>query len=215
MTNRYPFSRSLLPSLPTPQRQRGAVLIIALVMLLILTLIGIAGLRDTQLQERMAGGAQDRELALQAAEAALRAAEADIASGAAAAGDSGTTAQYKNYEASETPNDNVADLQRTNGGTPVTEAAYWRDVYDWTGNSGNNSFILASSLSGLASQPLYVIERLPYNYSAVAGSWNVTNATTTGTPKITDYIITARGVGSTPDAVVILQSQYRDVYVHP
>jgi len=210
---RFPLARSSLATFPAPQRQRGVVLIIALVMLLILTLIGVAGLRDTQLQERMAGGAQDRELALQAAETALREAEQAIASGSIV--DSSSTAQYKNYEASDGGTDNIADLQRTNSGTPVTEAVYWRDVYDWTGNSGNNSFIVTTSLSGLSSQPLYVIERLPYNYSVIPDSWNDTGATTTGSTKITDYIITARGVGSTPDAVVILQSQYRDVYVYP
>ena len=45
------------PNLPTlPSRQRGAVLFIALIMLLLLTLIGITTMQVTLLQERMAGG---------------------------------------------------------------------------------------------------------------------------------------------------------------
>lgn len=60
-------------------RQQGAALIVGLIMLLLLTLIGVAGMRDTLLQEKMAGNMLDREVALQAAESALRAAEASIA----------------------------------------------------------------------------------------------------------------------------------------
>lgn len=56
--------------------QRGAILVVALIMLLLVTIIGIASMRDTSLQERMAGNLRDRELALQSAEAALRRGEA-------------------------------------------------------------------------------------------------------------------------------------------
>lgn len=52
--------------------QQGAILLVALIMLLLVTIIGIASMRDTSLQERMAGNLRDQELALQAAEAALR-----------------------------------------------------------------------------------------------------------------------------------------------
>jgi type IV pilus assembly protein PilX len=60
------------------RHQRGAALIVGLIMLLLLTLIGVAGMRDTLLQEKMAGNMRDREIALQAAESALRAAEAQL-----------------------------------------------------------------------------------------------------------------------------------------
>ena len=52
--------------------QRGAILVIALFMLLLLTIIGLSSLRGTTLQESMAGNMRDSSLALQAAEAALR-----------------------------------------------------------------------------------------------------------------------------------------------
>lgn len=54
------------------RRQEGAVLIIALVMLLLITMISIATVRGTTLDERMAGNARDRDKALQAADAAVR-----------------------------------------------------------------------------------------------------------------------------------------------
>jgi type IV pilus assembly protein PilX len=59
-----------------PATQRGAVLITALVILFILTLLGVAGMQSTVLEERMAGNYRDRQVAFEAAEAALRAGEA-------------------------------------------------------------------------------------------------------------------------------------------
>lgn len=55
--------------------QRGAVLITSLVLLLILTLLGIASMRNTTLEEKMAGNMHSRHVAEQAADAALRGAE--------------------------------------------------------------------------------------------------------------------------------------------
>ena len=52
--------------------QRGATLIIAMVMLLLLTIIGLSSMRGTSLQENMAGNMRDSGLAQHAAEAALR-----------------------------------------------------------------------------------------------------------------------------------------------
>lgn len=60
-------------------RQRGAVLIVSLIFLLLMTLIGVTSMQSTTLQERMAGNTRDRNLALQAAEAALRGGETWIA----------------------------------------------------------------------------------------------------------------------------------------
>jgi type IV pilus assembly protein PilX len=57
------------------RHQKGAVLAIGLVMLLLLTLIGISGTQTTGLEERMAGNEQDENLAFQAAEAAITSAE--------------------------------------------------------------------------------------------------------------------------------------------
>lgn len=60
-----------MTSLPI-NNQRGAILIIAMIMLLLLTIIGLSSMRGTSLQESMAGNMRDSSLALQAAEAALR-----------------------------------------------------------------------------------------------------------------------------------------------
>lgn len=57
-------------------RQSGTALPVALIFMVIMTLIGVAGLQSSNMQERMAGNLRDRNLAFQAAEAALRGGEA-------------------------------------------------------------------------------------------------------------------------------------------
>lgn len=64
------------------RHQKGMALIIALLLLVVITLVGLAGMQSTTLQERMSGNMYDRSLAMQAAEAALRAAEFSISTNA-------------------------------------------------------------------------------------------------------------------------------------
>lgn len=60
----------------TLANERGVVLILGLIMLVVLSFIGLAAMQSTTLQERMAGNLQQRDRAFQNAEAGLRAAEA-------------------------------------------------------------------------------------------------------------------------------------------
>ncbi len=59
------------------RRERGAILVTSLLLLVILTVLGVAIMKLTNMQERMAGNTRDVNLALQGAEAALRQAEAE------------------------------------------------------------------------------------------------------------------------------------------
>lgn len=62
-----------------PRReQRGVALVVSLILLVLATLIGLASVRGTNLQERMSANMYDRSLAFQRAESALRAAEEAI-----------------------------------------------------------------------------------------------------------------------------------------
>ncbi len=56
--------------------QAGAVLLVALLFILLLSIIALSAMRATLLEEKMAGNLRDRSIALQAAETALRDAEA-------------------------------------------------------------------------------------------------------------------------------------------
>lgn len=60
------------------QRQRGATLVVVLILLLLMTLLGLASLRSTVLEERMTSNLLDRSLSFQVAEAGLREAEATL-----------------------------------------------------------------------------------------------------------------------------------------
>jgi len=77
--------------------QQGAILIVSLILLLVLTLMGVFAMRGTTLEERMAGNMRDRDLAFQSAEAALRAAERDLIHNGFNSSDSGY------YEADDMP----------------------------------------------------------------------------------------------------------------
>jgi len=54
------------------QQQKGAVLIVGLIMLFVMTLISISSMSGSVLEERMSSNFKDRQTAFQAAEAALR-----------------------------------------------------------------------------------------------------------------------------------------------
>jgi type IV pilus assembly protein PilX len=56
-------------------QQRGATLIVSLVILAVITVIGIASMRSANMELKMAASARDRAVALQAAESALRSVE--------------------------------------------------------------------------------------------------------------------------------------------
>lgn len=59
-------------------RERGVSLVIVLVLLVATSLLGIAVLRSSALQERMSANMRDRSLAFQAAESALRFAQDEV-----------------------------------------------------------------------------------------------------------------------------------------
>lgn len=62
-----------------PSRQSGIALIVSLLLLIVITLVGLAAIHGTITQQQMAANFYDRQVALQSAEAALRAGEAAVA----------------------------------------------------------------------------------------------------------------------------------------
>lgn len=57
-------------------RQRGVALVVALILLVVMTLLGLGAMRSVTLEEKMASNTLDRGISFQAAEATLREAEA-------------------------------------------------------------------------------------------------------------------------------------------
>jgi type IV pilus assembly protein PilX len=79
------------PRHASPRGQQGVSLLVALILLLMMTLLGLAVLRTTTLEERMSANMLDRTYQFQAAESALRQAEALIAAGSITVPSSGCT----------------------------------------------------------------------------------------------------------------------------
>jgi type IV pilus assembly protein PilX len=59
----------------TLRHQSGVVLVVSLIILVLLTIIGLAGMQSTSLEEKMAGNMRAKNQAFQAAEGALQAGE--------------------------------------------------------------------------------------------------------------------------------------------
>ena len=66
------------PAAPGASRQRGAALVVGMVILALVTLLGMSSLGTSVLERRMADNARDRVRAFEAAETALRACEARV-----------------------------------------------------------------------------------------------------------------------------------------
>lgn len=62
-------------------RQRGVALVVALILLILVTLIGLAAVRGTTSQQKMTANFYDRSVAFQSAEAGLAAGAAALAAG--------------------------------------------------------------------------------------------------------------------------------------
>lgn len=65
-----------------PRKQRGVVLYVALILLILLTLLGVAGLQVSSMQERMSSAWRASNLAFQNAESRTKAREIEISNAA-------------------------------------------------------------------------------------------------------------------------------------
>ncbi|WP_299197725.1 PilX N-terminal domain-containing pilus assembly protein [uncultured Amphritea sp.] len=97
----------MMTSRHTLNKEQGAVLIIALIFLLVLSFIGVSSMQGTTMQEKMSGNLRDRNSAFNAAEAGLREGEAqarsDYYSGALDADNSSTGSYTSSFSSSEAP----------------------------------------------------------------------------------------------------------------
>ncbi|MEX6501654.1 pilus assembly PilX family protein [Pseudomonas zhanjiangensis] len=121
------------------QKQEGAVLLICLVMLLVLTMIGISSMSNSTLQERMAGGARDYNQAFQAAEAALRVGEAHV---------------RQQVEASADP----TLLFQTASACPAVTATQWSPPADLIGTPKQPICEVSNFYGGAAGSTSFVCE---------------------------------------------------------
>lgn len=176
-----------------PKRQRGVALIVVLILLLVVTLLGLASMRGTLLEERMSGNLYDRSLSFQAAERALREGEALVRTGATDLGQDcseSTTACV------------IPDAVSGDFSSCTTCSTFW------------TSATVADSGDLAAGRPQYYIQRMAQTttnqelgQSSSAASTN--EGAPSGTTVQANYRIFARSQDpstTTDRAVVVLQS---------
>lgn len=165
-------------SLHRPENQKGVALVVSLVFLLLLTLIGLATMRSTTLQESMANNVEDSMIAFEAAEAALRAGERKI--------------------------DTFTEIPKPVATNPAVDEVWDFDAnaIDWSSKSWRQQGTVpyGTALDGTTNKPRYTVE-FQYMPSMCPNPYQCPR-------RQLYYRITARGTGSTDDSVAILQSTW-------
>lgn len=184
-------------------RERGVVLVMAMVFLLILTLIGVTTMSTTVLEEKMAGNMQDKNTAFQSAESALTSGENWLQ----------PLAAMPIFEPLVT--DDGLHRQSSTSIPTWLSSTVWggTDVVDYTELPGPGGPPSGQLLSNVAAQPRYMIEDLGPVRDPL-------RSLKLGTPSRSTrnvFRITARGTGRTGpsgqpvapgQAVVMVQSVF-------
>lgn len=163
--------------------QQGAALIISLIMLLLLTIVGLGSMRETSLQELMAGNAYDANVAFQSADAGMRAAELYL--------------QNASLDAFNGSNGRYAYCSPSETATAACILPSWsnRSSTGWAQRSGSMD---------VYAQPQYIIQELP-RFPALGASL----ASDEIPPMIELYRIIARGFGRSTNSMAAIESTYR------
>lgn len=128
-----------IPHLSSFAKQRGAVLVVSLMILFMLTMISLSSMQTTTLEEKMTGNMRDRNIAFQAAEAALRVAESELS---------------------------AVVLPNFNGSSYLyqPENDLWKSV-DWA-NNATETKVIPNSIAGVIQDPRFYLEELPTSITA-------------------------------------------------
>ena len=166
--------------------QRGAVLIVALVLLLVLTVLGTAGIQDTAMEERMAGNFRDHSAAMQAAETALRTGELEL----------GNSTAFGALTFTATGTSGLYDVELMTHSVDPKSASNWATV---------NAAVLDKANTLINADPDYYIEKLP---EIELPASDLTVGFQNATPRVQYYRVTGKGYGISPNSEVIVQSTY-------
>jgi len=167
-------------------KQSGSVLIISLIIMVVLTILGVSGMKSAVLEEKMAGNLRDSQLAFQAAEATLREAE-----------------QFIDNNIVSTTN---FDTNGSDGLYAKSPGKLW-DQINWDSND-SLEFANFSSNSAINTSPRYIIQHVATQINNI-DELNMDNyGQGTGAGRVEMFLITARATGNSGNTVVMLQSTY-------
>lgn len=188
---------------PYAVRQQGAVLFVSLLLLLVMTLITVAAMQTTTLEESMAANLKDRNLAFQAAESALRDAEQAL------------RADVKPLVQTNPALDPDTYFWIWNWGSLATapplpwwqeaahDAAWWQGAASRSEATGTFDTINAAQL-GLIEPSRFIAEYWMFDPDSHVMKSGY-NRRETGRDV---HRVTARGMGGTQNATVLLQSAF-------
>lgn len=165
-------------------QQKGVVLAICLILLLVMTVIGVSAMNSARLEISMAGLMQKEEVALRSAERTLREAEQDVTLKVATAGQ---------FEFS-TPGDSYY----------ITGDKLNARITDWS--SIEHQTARVHTADGIDNDDAYVIEYLGWTVVA-GGAQGIQNDATIAGDRVHAYRITARSA-SGAKSVRIIESMY-------
>ncbi|MEO8856808.1 MAG: hypothetical protein ABI343_07420 [Burkholderiaceae bacterium] len=172
----------------TPARQRGATMVIALLILVLIMMLGITAISSSNTQYKLAGNLQFQDSALNNAETAVTAAERVLSDGATFSSPGFTT-----YDGAASPQ--LLPLGRLAGlaapsNSPLTMA--WAD---------------SNSVSVGSNDQRYFIEIMSRNNRLQGSSQVVGGRASAGCNQVNTYLIHARGL-SARGATKFVQSYY-------
>lgn len=171
-------------------RQSGMTLLVGLILLMMLTVVGTIGFRNTTMSERMTGNTVDRNVSFQSAESAGKEALTAIEAGTAAALASG-------YYATPIAQGGTTSYWTQGDGTAVgtVAACATTSPFRWINTAAVKcSASVASLYANNASKAQYVIELLTSVSSGGSTLWT--------------YRVTSRSTGGSGTAEVVLQTNY-------
>ncbi len=192
-------------------KQQGAALAIGLILLLIITLMGYAGMKGTILQEKMAIGLHNKALSNNGANSALRGGESylyNLVRDTNGVNIEGTpTGRLRNifsrYPVINDPESGMIDAYTTfiEGGVGGTD---FSTDFNLTTTSSQNA--------DLAQQPQYFIqELLASESSGVSGQFGNTGATGGGANTQKSYLVTGWSTSGDGKSTSLVQSLYTAV----
>ncbi len=171
-----------------PGRQQGMVLVVAMIMVLLMTIVGLAAIRGSNLQERMAGNMRDLQLRFQAAEAGLREGESHLLDA--------------NFDAVP----GFTSLSGNNGFRPNMN--FEKPIGEWIKADWEAHAAVATVNVSMPEQPMYVIEELSVNPLLLAQMFG-SGFDQGSDMELQIYRVSARYADEESGAVSVLQSTYR------
>lgn len=184
--------------------QHGAALMVSLVILVLMTLIGLAAMRTSIMENKMSANTRDRELAFQAAEIALRDAELFLTTNDM---DNNGFPDVGRPEPSSNGSSGIWTMEGSIDPNTANAVPWWeepgRNETWWEANA----ITYNGTIINIKSAPMYIIEYHAFVKDGDLGIGN--NGSTQGRDY---YRITVRGTGGSDQSKVLIQGTFARRY---